>query len=301
MGQSGAITGTLAYRLNKMGVGVRALLSTGNETDMTAVEALEWFADDPSTNTAIGYIEQIREPKRFVEVARRMRGIKAIVIEKPGKGAATNDSVTTHTGAIAGDDRVIDGIFEELCIVRARDHTGAADAAAALSLGKRLSGLKVAILSVAGGLAVEASDLFEAGGFTVPKFSPELQREIRSALPYFAAVRNPAVDLTLGAAQHLSSPALFRQTVELVVSGRYRGCRDRHRAPSHNNRRHSPKNSCRRPKPPKARVLIVWISVPDTISPAPLAAFAEASPFRYSTRRCGLLPAYVRGRSLLGS
>ncbi len=63
VGQSGAITGTLSYRLNKMGVGVRALISTGNEADLTAVEALEWFADDPDTNTVIGYLEQIREPR----------------------------------------------------------------------------------------------------------------------------------------------------------------------------------------------------------------------------------------------
>jgi acyl-CoA synthetase (NDP forming) len=270
VGQSGAITGTLAYRLNKMGVGIRALISTGNEADMTAVEALEWFADDPSTNTVIGYLEQIREPKRFVEAAKRMRGIKAIVIEKPGKGAATNDSVTTHTGAIAGDDRVVDGIFEELCIVRAQDHTSAVDAAAALSLGKKLSGLNVAILSVAGGLAVEACDLFEAGGFTVPKFPPELQREIRTALPYFAAVRNP-VDLT-GAA--FSSPALFRQTVESVVKG------DVVDAVivivTFSQQAAFAEELMQAAKGTEKPVLIVW-TAPETISPAPLAAFARQS------------------------
>jgi len=270
VGQSGAITGTLSFRLNRMGVGIRALISTGNETDLTAVEALEWFADDPDTTTIIGYLEQIREPARFIEVARRVRGIKAIVMQKPGKGSATMESVTTHTGAIAGDDRVVDGIFEELCIVRARDHTTAVDAAAALSLGKKLNGLRVGILSVAGGLAVEACDLLEAGGFEVPKFSDELQQKIRASLPYFAAARNP-VDLT-GAA--FSSPALFRQAIDVVVQG------DSIDAVivivTFSQQAAFADELMMAARATDKPVLIVW-TAPDTISPAPLAAFKKQS------------------------
>jgi len=270
VGQSGAITGTLSYRLNKMGVGVRALISTGNETDLTAVEALEWFADDPQTTTIIAYLEQIREPARFIAAARRVCGLKAIVIEKPGKGNATMESVTTHTGAIAGDDRVAEGVFEELRIVRARDHTTAVDAAVALSLGKRLGGLRVGILSVAGGLAVEACDLFEARGFEVPRFSDELQQKIRASLPYFAAARNP-VDLT-GAA--LSSPALFRQAVDAVVQG------DSVDAVivivTFSQQPAFAEELMMAAKATDKPVLIVW-TAPDTISPAPLAVFKKQS------------------------
>jgi acyl-CoA synthetase (NDP forming) len=270
VGQSGAITGTLSYRLNKMGVGIRSLISTGNEADLTAVEALEWFADDPATNTVIGYLEQIREPRRFIDVARRMRGIKAIVIQKPGKGKATMASVATHTGAIAGDDRVVDDIFEELCIVRARDHTTAVDAAAALSFGKRLLGLKVAILSVAGGLAVEASDLFEAGGFEVPTFPDSLQSTIRASLPYFAAVRNP-VDLT-GAA--FSSPTLFRQVIEEVVQEAVIDAVVV--IVTFSQQAAFAEELMAAAKATDKPVLVVW-TAPDTISPAPLAAFAKQS------------------------
>ena len=268
--QSGAISGTMAYRLNKMGVGIRALISTGNETDMPAVDALEWFADDPETNTIICYLEQIRESQRFVDVARRLRGRKAIVVQKPGKGQATADSVTTHTGAVAGDDRVVDGVFEELCIVRARDHTTAVDAAAALSFGKTLLGLNVAVLSVAGGLAVETTDLLEAGGFLVPKFPDDLQDEIRTSLPYFAAVRNP-VDLT-GAA--FSSPALFQKVIDLVIS---RARVDAvivivtfSQQPAFAE---VLMNAAARTDKP---FLVVW-TAPEAISPAPLAAFSERS------------------------
>lgn len=287
VGQSGAITGTLSYRLNRMGVGIRALYSTGNEADLTAIEALEWFADDASTNTVICYLEQIREPARFIAIARRLRGVKAIVVEKPGKGQATADSVTTHTGAIAGDDRVVDGIFEELRIVRARDHTTAVDAAAALSLGRSLKGLKVGILSVAGGLAVEASDLFEAGGFEVPRFSAELQQSIRASLPYFAAARNP-VDLT-GAA--FSSPALFRELIDLVVDS---GAADAVVViVTFSQQAAFADEIIKGARATDKPVLVVW-TAPETISPEPLAAFSRESfpvfdsPLRAFTGLCAI-------------
>jgi acetate---CoA ligase (ADP-forming) len=135
------------------------------------------------------------------------------VIQKPGRGRASREAVTTHTGAIAGDDRVVEGVFEELQIVRARDHSAAADAAAALSLGRRLRGLRLGIVSIAGGLAVEACDLCEAAGFEVPRFSEAVQAKMKASLPYFAAVRNP-VDLT-GVA--LSSPEMFRDVIDVVL------------------------------------------------------------------------------------
>ncbi len=287
VGQSGAITGTVAYRLRKTGVGIRALFSTGNETDLTAVEALEWFADDVETNTVICYLEQIREPDRFIAVARRLRGLKAIVVQMPGKGEATVDSVGTHTGAIAGDDRVIDGVFEELQIVRARDHSTAVDAAAALSLGRRLKGLKVGILSVAGGLAVEASDLFEGGGFQVPRFGDLLQQRIRSSLPYFAAVRNP-VDLT-GAA--FSSPALFRELIELVVEGTTVDAVVV--IVTFSQQAAFADEIMRAARATDKPVLVVW-TAPESISPAPLAAFARESfpifdaPLRAFTGLCAI-------------
>ena len=118
-----------------MGVGIRALVTTGNECDMTAADALEWFAADDATTTIVCYLEQIRDAARFVAIARSLRGRKAIVIQKPGRGSAASEAVLTHTGAIAGDDRVAEGVFEELQIIRASDHTEAVDAAASLGLG----------------------------------------------------------------------------------------------------------------------------------------------------------------------
>lgn len=268
--QSGAISGAISHRVNRMGVGIRALVTTGNESDILAADALEWFADDPETNTVVCYLEQIRDAGRFVAAARAMRGRKAIVVQKPGRGRASAEAVTTHTGAIAGDDRVADGVFEELQIVRVHDHGAAIDAAAALSLGRRLLGLRVGIVSIAGGLAVEASDLLEAAGFAVPPFSEAVQADIRKSLPYFAAVRNP-VDLT-GAA--LSSPDILRRVIDLVlaegeVDALLVAITFSHQAAFADVLLQAAANTA---KP----LLVVW-TAPETLTPEPLKVFSAAS------------------------
>jgi acetate---CoA ligase (ADP-forming) len=267
--QSGAISGAMVNRLGRMGIGIRALVTTGNECDITAADALEWFAEDDATTTIICYLEQIRDAQRFVSIARALRGRKSIVVQKSGRGRAASEAVTTHTGAIAGDDRVIDGVFEELQIVRASDHTTAVDAAAALSLGRRLDGLRVGIVSIAGGLAIESCDLCEAAGFEVPRFDATVQARLGTSLPSFAAVRNP-VDLT-GAA--LSSPGMFRDVIEIVLE---HGGIDAlivvitfsHQAEFADVLLAAARASTR-------PLLVVW-TAPETLTPEPLAAFRAA-------------------------
>ena len=270
IGQSGAVSGTISYRLNQMGVGVSALVSTGNEVDMTAADVLDWFADDPETRVVVAYLEEIRDAARFVATARRLRGRKAIVVEKPGSGVAARAAVSTHTGAIAGDDRVADGVFEELGIVRVPDLTAAVDAAAALSRGRTMRGLRVGVVSIAGGLAVEATDLLEATGFELPPLPPALQARIRSSLPYFAAVRNP-IDLT-GAV--LSSPEAFGAVLDAVVA-----CDDIDAAiviVTFAQRAEFADVLMRSAEASGKPVLIVW-TAPAAMSPEPLAVFRRAN------------------------
>lgn len=269
IGQSGAVSGTISYRLNQMGVGISALVSTGNEVDLKAADILEWFARDEETKVIVCYLEEIRDAARFVAIARELRGRKAIVVQKPGRGVAARAAVATHTGAIAGDDRVADGVFEELGIVRVPDLTAAVDAAAALSRGRTMAGLRVGVVSIAGGLAVEATDMLESAGFELPQLSPDLQARVRQSLPYFAAVRNP-IDLT-GAV--LSSPEAFGKVLDEVVSSDEIDAAIvivtfAQRAEFADVLMRSA-NSVDKP------VLIVW-TAPATMSPEPLAAFGAA-------------------------
>lgn len=212
--QSGALSGMIGDRLKQRGIGINYLVSSGNEVDITAADLIEAMSADPATHIILAYLEQIRDAPRFVSVARALKGNKSLVICKAGRTATGTLAVQSHTGAMAGDDRVVDGVLRELGVVRVRDAAAAIDAVAALSLGKKLRGNRIGIISAAGGFAVETTDLVEGAGFAVPEFSANVQRKIAKVLPFYGATRNP-VDLT---ATVMGRPEFLRDTLNAALS-----------------------------------------------------------------------------------
>lgn len=267
--QSGAIAGAISKRFTQMGVGIRTVITTGNEADITAVDVLEWLSSDSETRVIVAYLEEIREGTRFVTVTRELIQRKALVIEKTGRGNAASAAVITHTGAVAGDATVIDGVFEQLHIVNVNNFADVVDSAIALLPRKKIGGRSVGVISIAGGLAVEAADLLEAEGFCVPEFGVELQASIETQLPYFASARNP-VDLT-GVA--LARPDLFENIIDNVLKDNsihaviviITFSRDKAFAEM------LLRVADRTEKP----LLVVW-TAPTSLSPEPLAVFREA-------------------------
>jgi acetate---CoA ligase (ADP-forming) len=211
--QSGAISGMMANRLTKNGVGIHSVVTTGNESDITASDVLEWLGQDDGCQVILMYLEQIRDAKRFVAAARAMQGRKQIIVNKVGRSMVGQRAAQSHTGALAGDDRVVDGVFSELGIVRATDTMNAVDSTAALSLGKLMNGKNIAVVSLAGGLGVETAELAEIAKFSVPQFKASLQQKISKHLPFFGSSGNP-VDLT-GAI--ISRPNDMRHVLDIVI------------------------------------------------------------------------------------
>lgn len=212
--QSGAMSGMMANRLTRRGIGLHAVVSTGNESDITATDLLESFAEAPDVRVILMYLEQVREGRRFAEIARRLAAGKRLLVLKGGRSRAGGEAAVSHTGALAGDDRVAEGVFRGLGVTRVRDSAAAVDATAALSLGKRLAGHRVAVVSIAGGFGVEMADLAETSGFAVPALSETAQRKLRARLPFYGATRNP-IDLT---GTVLSKPELMRDVLDIVLA-----------------------------------------------------------------------------------
>lgn len=211
--QSGAISGIAANRLSTSGIGIANLLTTGNEVDITAADALDWLADDSATDVVLMYLEEIRDGEKFAMAARRMLGRKTIIVVKTGRGQAGQRAARSHTGALAGRDTVIGGVFAELGILRAPDTMAAIDMAAAAALGKRLRGRRIGIVSIVGGLAVETADLAELAGFAVPPLRRQVQHALKLQMPFFGSSRNP-IDLTGSA---LERPDLMRSAIDALM------------------------------------------------------------------------------------
>lgn len=194
--QSGALAGLMALRLGERGVGINTIVSSGNETDLTAADLLDYLGGDPQTRVVLCYVEELRAGRRFAEVARRLsQAGKHVVVVKGGRSRAGSRAVRSHTGAMAGDDRVISAVFRETGIIRARESVAAVDAVTALAAGRRPGGNRVGIISVTGGLGVEMTDLAESAGFEVPVLAETTQTALSRYVPFYGSVKNP-VDLT---------------------------------------------------------------------------------------------------------
>lgn len=216
LSQSGAMAGYMASDLMRRGIGLCCLISSGNEAVLTSADYIHALAEVNECRVILCYMEQIKNGRHFARSVQRLSNRQRIVIVKSGRSTAGVAAASSHTGAMASDDRVIDGIFRQLGVVRARDSGTAIDAVAALANGRRLKGPSIGILSVAGGLAVELSDLLEMDGFRVPKFDPETLARLKGKVPEFGAIRNP-IDLS-GAI--LTQESLFEEVLAMFAQAK---------------------------------------------------------------------------------
>mgnify|MGYP003109722099 FL=1 len=213
--QSGALAGLMALRLGDRGVGINTIVSSGNETDLTAADLLDYLGNDPQTRVVLCYVEELRDGRRFAEAAQRLiKAGKHVVAVKGGRSRAGSRAVQSHTGAMAGDDRVISAVFRETGVIRARESVAAVDAVTALAAGRRPAGNRVGIISVTGGLGVEMTDLAESAGFEVPVLAEATQTALSRYVPFYGSVSNP-VDLT---GVVLTNPTYVGRCLEAVAA-----------------------------------------------------------------------------------
>ena len=108
LSQSGALAAVIAVNMRHHGIPLTYSVSTGNEATTGIEDFVEHFLGDASTRVFALVVEQFREPKRFLALARRARDAgKFIVLMHPGRSSAARVSAATHTGAIAGDYAVM--------------------------------------------------------------------------------------------------------------------------------------------------------------------------------------------------
>jgi acyl-CoA synthetase (NDP forming) len=213
--QSGGILGSLLSRAADRGIGFAKLVATGNEADLEASEIIDHLLDDPATDVIAVYMEGLRDPARFKRAARRAAAAgKPIVVYKVGRSESGARSASSHTGALAGADRVYDAMFRQFGVIRAETFSDLIDVPAALVAGRRARGKRVAVLTSTGGAGTLIADSLGLAGFELP---PPDAATIARLAPVAegeqaAADRNP-VDVTLAGLK----PDLFRTAISALL------------------------------------------------------------------------------------
>src|ERR1700759_3986974 len=213
LSQSGASSSAMLDFAAMVNVGLSYLVTLGNEAMITAGHVLDFLVDDPATKAVAVFMETVRDPETFHRAARRGgRAGKAIVVLKAGSSVLSARTAAAHTGALVGDDRVIDAVFADLGIIRVdsiEDMLITAGAAAALG---RLERPGIGIVSISGGACDIVADPGENLGAEVPELAPGTQEVLAAIMPDYGTVQNP-LDVT-GAA--MIDRTIFTRSIEAM-------------------------------------------------------------------------------------
>ena len=214
--QSGGILGALLSRAAARGIGLSKLISTSNEVDLELADFIDALVDDDATKVIALYVEAVRNPAKFRQAAlKAARAGKPIVAFKIGRSEAGAKAAVSHTGAMAGADRMYDALFQRCGVIRAQTFGDLLDIPAALATGRVLHGRRVAILTSTGGAGTLVSDSLGVSGFETPPPDPETAAALRALQTgdHAALDRNP-IDVTLAGLQ----PDLLRGAIKALLA-----------------------------------------------------------------------------------
>jgi len=208
--QSGAMAAVLAVMLDSRQLDLSYSVSTGNEAANGVEDFVDYMIDDAKTRIVAMIVEQFRDPARFLALAGKARAAgKPIVLLHPGKSSAARESAATHTGAMAGDYKLMRAKVERAGVIMAETLEELGDIAELAARCPSLPGGGTAVLGESGALKALTLDLAEELGLELPALTDDNAPALRAALPDFVPVSNP-LDLT---AQGLVEPDMYYRTV----------------------------------------------------------------------------------------
>ena len=212
--QSGAYASHLSLLATQRGMGIRYWLTTGNESDITVSECIEWMADREEVSVIMAYAEGINAPDALVRALKKARARrKPVVFMKVGTSAEGAQAARAHTASTAGLDSVCDAVLRQFGAFRARTTEEMLDIAYVASFGTLPRSRRVALLTISGGVGVQMADAANQAGLDVAPMREEAQTQLKRDLP-FASPRNP-VDIT---AQAFNNINLISENLNTILA-----------------------------------------------------------------------------------
>ncbi len=209
-------THTMRYITTGENFGVARVVGLGNKIDIDESEVLEYYGDDPETRAVFMYLEGIKRPRRFLEIAGEVSRLKPVFLLKGGSTGAGSKAAMTHTAALASDERIIDGAITQAGITRLYDYSHLFLVAKALSFMPLPKGNRVSFLAPSGAMLVVLADLcHQRWGLEVPDLAENTRQRLQEISPPFIRMRNP-VDIWPSALAH-DIEFSYREGIEALM------------------------------------------------------------------------------------
>jgi len=191
MSQSGAL-GTAVLDIALAGrLGLSKFVSLGNKADVSEIDLLEAWADDPDTRVIMIYSEGMPNGQEFIRTAREVTRKKPVIAIKSGVTQSGSRAVSSHTGSLAGSEQAYQAAFQQAGILRADSMEALFDMALAIGYQPQLAGDRIAIVTNAGGPGILATDALERAGLRMARFDLETIHALEQYLPDAASAANP--------------------------------------------------------------------------------------------------------------
>lgn len=191
LSQSGALGASIMMFAGDQPVpiGFAKWAHVGNQADVDVLEVMQYYRDDPATRVIALYMEGINNARQFFEVARAITPEKPVLVVKVGRSAVGSGAAASHTGSLAGSDRIYEGAFRQAGIIRVATVEELLDTAKAISMQPLPAGNRILVLTEAGGPGIIAMDeLGLAPEITPAKLSPATIARLKEILPPMAIV-----------------------------------------------------------------------------------------------------------------
>jgi acetyl coenzyme A synthetase (ADP forming)-like protein len=210
--QSGGVGMSIIGFSRTTRMGVSAIVGLGNKSDLDEDDLLTYFEQDDNTQVVAMHCEDLKDGRSFAEVASRVSKKKPVVMLKAGRTALGARAAASHTGALAGNDKIYDDVLRQCGVVRAKSLNDMLQFARGLQVLPDPKGENIVIITGAGGSGVLLSDACVDNGLALMKMPPDLDAAFRKFIPPFGAAGNP-VDITGG-----EPPTTYANTIRYALN-----------------------------------------------------------------------------------
>ena len=210
--QSGALGGGILNILKDLNLGFAQFISIGNQADVNAETALEYWENDEDVQQILLYMESIQNPANFRKLATRITKKKPVLALKAGRSAAGASAASSHTGSLAGADKAANALLNQSGVIREYSLKNLFATAKVFATCPVPKGDRVAIITNSGGPGIMATDAVCEYGMQMAKISDATKDKLRSFLPSAASVKNPIDMIASAPIEH------YKQTLETVIA-----------------------------------------------------------------------------------
>jgi len=207
--QSGGIGMAIIGFSRSAKMGVSAIVGLGNKSDIDEDDLLTFFEQDDNTTIIAQHCEDLKDGRSFAEVAKRVSKKKPVVMLKAGRTSLGARAASSHTGALAGNDKIYEDVLKQSGVIRARSLRDLLDFARGIPVLPTPKGENIVIITGAGGSGVLLSDACVDNKLSLMAMPPDLDAAFRKFIPPFGAAGNP-VDITGG-----EPPKTYQNTIRL--------------------------------------------------------------------------------------